>query len=201
MGECTTRERLIRRRVWRLRTSRRTNCGTGGGAVSRLIARAFHTNPSAVRAVLAKHGVVQSSARRRSVRRLTVEEREEVTRGIAAGLSSRAIASRIGRSPSKVSREIAKNGGHARYQAACDRARRPKATVPRERGRPTAVLAPRSRRHRRPHKHRPHRVLDWVSSAELFTPARLARSQRRELGLPALADLLPAGWRAGQFGP
>jgi IS30 family transposase len=61
-----------------------------------------------------------------------VAEREEVSRGITAGLSSRAIAARIGRSASTVSREIARNGGRERYRAtvadnaAWERARRPK---------------------------------------------------------------------------
>ncbi|MGH2584940.1 MAG: IS30 family transposase [Dehalococcoidia bacterium] len=104
----------------------------GSGEPSRLIARALRTNPSAVRAVLARHGGVRPPVRRRSARHLSVQEREEVTRGIAAGLSARAIAARIGRSPSTVSREIARNGGRARYRAASadaaasERARRPK---------------------------------------------------------------------------
>lgn len=58
----------------------------------------------------------------------------EVSRGIAAGLSARAIAARLGRSPLTVSREIRRNGGRGRYRAAAadaaavDRARRPKPT-------------------------------------------------------------------------
>jgi IS30 family transposase len=55
-----------------------------------------------------------------------------VSRGIAARLSSRAIAARIGHSPPTASREIARNGGRRRYRAAVaddaawERARRPK---------------------------------------------------------------------------
>ncbi len=102
------------------------------GEPSRLIARELRTSPWAVRALLAKHGGVRPPSRRRSARHLTVAEREEVSRGIAAGLSSRAIAARIGRSASTVSREIARNGGRERYRAtvadnaAWERARRPK---------------------------------------------------------------------------
>lgn len=104
------------------------------GEPSRLIARSLRSNPSAVRAHLAKHGGVRPPARRRSGRQLTVEQREEVTRGIAAGLSSRAIAGSLGCAPSTVSRKIARNGGRAAYRAtsadraAWERARRPKAS-------------------------------------------------------------------------
>jgi IS30 family transposase len=72
------------------------------------------------------------SVRRRSEGALTAAEREEISRGLAAGASLRAVASRIGRAPSTISREVARNGGEARYRAAdaderaWDRARRPK---------------------------------------------------------------------------
>src|SRR5271166_4179424 len=62
---------------------------------------------------------------------LTVE-REEISRGIAAGLTARTIAGRIGRPSSTVSREIVRNGGRDAYRAlaadaaAFQRARRPK---------------------------------------------------------------------------
>ncbi|MCE5288109.1 MAG: IS30 family transposase [Nocardiaceae bacterium] len=63
---------------------------------------------------------------------LTAGEREEISRGLAAGMSARTIASQIGRPSSTVSREIARNGGHGTYRAveadsaAYARARRPK---------------------------------------------------------------------------
>ncbi|MEV6749036.1 helix-turn-helix domain-containing protein [Streptomyces sp. NPDC051080] len=41
-----------------------------------------------------------------------------MSRGIAAGESARQLAKRLGRSPSTVSREIARNGGRERYRAA-----------------------------------------------------------------------------------
>jgi IS30 family transposase len=60
-------------------------------------------------------------------------EREEISRGVAAGESCRKIAARLGRAPSTVSRELARNGGRGRYRAqaadaaAFRRAQRPKA--------------------------------------------------------------------------
>jgi IS30 family transposase len=68
----------------------------------------------------------------RSERYLARWEREEIRAGIAAGLSLRQVARRIGRSPSTVSREVARSGGRRRYrgwraeQIAWQRARRPK---------------------------------------------------------------------------
>jgi IS30 family transposase len=38
-------------------------------------------------------------------------EREEISRGLAAGSSARTIATGLGRSPSTIAREIARNGG------------------------------------------------------------------------------------------
>jgi len=63
---------------------------------------------------------------------LTLSEREDISRGIAAELSIRTIATKLDRSPSTVSREINRNGGYRRYRAAqaeqvaWDRAKRPK---------------------------------------------------------------------------
>src|SRR2546430_6358081 len=62
------------------------------------------------RAVIA----LQRPARRepeRSPLRLSLAEREEISRGLAAGRSLRGIASRLGRAPSTGCREGAANGG------------------------------------------------------------------------------------------
>jgi transposase, IS30 family len=48
---------------------------------------------------------------------LCMEEREEISRGIAEGLSDRVIATRLGRNQSVVWREIAHNGGRLDYRA------------------------------------------------------------------------------------
>lgn len=64
---------------------------------------------------------------------LSVLERDEILRGVCGDLSFRLIASRLGRSPSTVSREVGRNGGRDAYRvhAAQERAealvRRPKA--------------------------------------------------------------------------
>jgi IS30 family transposase len=64
--------------------------------------------------------------------RLSLMEREEISRGVAAGLSLRVIARQLGRASFTVSRELAANGGRALYRAktadrdARRRARRPK---------------------------------------------------------------------------
>jgi IS30 family transposase len=63
---------------------------------------------------------------------LTLSEREEISRGLAADQSVRSMARLLGRSASTVSRELSRNGGHDCYRAAradakaWDRARRPK---------------------------------------------------------------------------
>ena len=48
---------------------------------------------------------------------LSEPEREEISRGLAQGLSGRAVAARLGRDQSVVNREIARNGGRWRYRA------------------------------------------------------------------------------------
>ncbi|MEU9321921.1 helix-turn-helix domain-containing protein [Streptomyces sp. NPDC048295] len=63
-------------------------------------------------------GGVRLAPQARSERHLSGSEREEISRGIAAGESARQLAKRLGRSPSTVSREIARNGGRDRYRAA-----------------------------------------------------------------------------------
>ena len=55
--------------------------------------------------------------RTRSPLRLSLHEREEISRGLAGGESLRAVARRLGRAPSTISREVAANGGRRRYRA------------------------------------------------------------------------------------
>lgn len=53
----------------------------------------------------------------RSARHLSLIEREEISRGLAAGLSFRRIAIALGRPSCTVLREVARNGGRRAYRA------------------------------------------------------------------------------------
>lgn len=96
------------------------------------IGRLFDRNSSSIFPVLARTGGIRPPMRRRSRLTLTLAEREEVSRGLRAGLSLRCIARQLRRAPSTISREVRLNGGRRTYraasadQAAWDRARRPK---------------------------------------------------------------------------
>jgi len=96
------------------------------------IGRALGRGGSAVRRVLESTGGIAPAIRRRSARVLSFVEREEISRGIAAGQSIRAIARGLNRAPSTVSQEVGRHGGRSRYRAAgadwaaWDSARRPK---------------------------------------------------------------------------
>lgn len=82
------------------------------------IARALSKHPGSIHGVVSARGGFVPRVRRRSRLALTLHEREEISRGLATGMSTRLIANRIGRSPSTVSREVARNGGQRRYRAA-----------------------------------------------------------------------------------
>ena len=62
-------------------------------------------------------GGITPVPRRRSRLALTLGEREEISRGLVAGFSMRAIARTLGRAASSISREINRNGGRRRYRA------------------------------------------------------------------------------------
>ena len=85
--------------------------------------------------------------RRRAERVLSLQEREEISRGLSAHGSIRQIAAALGRAPSSISREIRRHGGRDNYRAlyadrrAWQRARRPKACLLRMRPQLCAVVA------------------------------------------------------------
>jgi len=101
------------------------------GELTRSIARRLGRNGSSIRRLIEDAGGVRPARRRRPERHLSLTEREEISRGVAAGESLRTIASRLGRAASTISREVAGNGGRLRYRAhradraAWQRARRP----------------------------------------------------------------------------
>jgi IS30 family transposase len=102
------------------------------GVPVKRIAKHLDRQNSSLRRFIADHGGTRPSARERSELRLSLEEREEISRGLAAGLSIRSIAAGLERSPSTICREVNANGGHKKYRAiqadraALKRALRPK---------------------------------------------------------------------------
>ena len=87
------------------------------GESQKSIGRWLGKESSSVYFQLALYGGIRPRPRRRSCRALSLSEREEISRGIAAHRSIRSIASLLGRSPSTVSREIGRNGGYDSYRA------------------------------------------------------------------------------------
>jgi IS30 family transposase len=81
------------------------------------IGRAFGQSHVVIHFLLARHGGIAPPARRRSLRTLTLAEREDISRGIAGGSSLRQIAKGLQRAVSTVSREVARHGGRPQYRA------------------------------------------------------------------------------------
>jgi IS30 family transposase len=85
-----------------------------------------------IQRLLASTGGMRLRVTVRSPWRLSLAEREELSRGLVAGEALREIARRVGRPVSTLSREVARNGGRSAYRAcraeraAARRARRPK---------------------------------------------------------------------------
>jgi IS30 family transposase len=102
-----------------------------GQTVSQL-ARRFDKRQASMYQRIQASGGIRPTIPKRAARHLMLEEREEISRGLAAGCSLRQIAAGLGRAPSTVAREIEANGGRSNYRAArADRAavqrrRRPK---------------------------------------------------------------------------
>ncbi len=96
------------------------------------IARALQKAPGSIHGMIEKTGGFSVPERRRRRCVLTPAEREEISRGLAAGESLRTIARRLGRPASTVCREVNRNGDRRNYRAqkaeerAWHRARRPK---------------------------------------------------------------------------
>lgn len=112
----------------RLELQRRVRAGETHAAA----AIAVGCSVKSVQRLLERTGGVKSRATARSALRLSLPEREEISRGLLAGDSCRVIAVRLGRSPSTVTRDVAAGGARVQYRAwradakAHRRARRPK---------------------------------------------------------------------------
>ena len=81
------------------------------------IGRAIGKDHGSIQFLLSQRGGIVPAVRRRSVRTLTLAEREDISRGIASGSSIREIARGLQRAASTVSREVVRNGGRPLYRA------------------------------------------------------------------------------------
>ena len=121
-------------RRWGLSASQRTEIWRRWklGESLHEIGRALAKDHGSIQCLLAQRGGIAPTARRRSERTLTLAEREDISRGIAAGSSIREIARGLQRAASTVSREVVRHGGRSFYRAseadhqAWNRALRPK---------------------------------------------------------------------------
>ena len=96
------------------------------------IGKLFDRPHTSIHTILSATGGIRPTASRRSRWALTMSERQEISRALAAGESIRCVASRLERAASTISRELLGNRGKAGYraakadEAAWTRARRPK---------------------------------------------------------------------------
>jgi transposase, IS30 family len=103
-----------------------------GGETFAAAAAAVGCSTKSIQRFMARAGGFLRKPRERSPLRLSLADREELSRGLIAGDSLRRIAARLGRAASTISREVAWNGRRDDYGAwraektAAKRARRPK---------------------------------------------------------------------------
>jgi hypothetical protein len=107
--------------------------GTGSSITE--ISEAISRAPGSIFTVLCSNGGYVPRTPTRRPDSLTLEEREEISRGLVADLSFKAIAETLGRATSTVSREVSRNGGRKPYRAAAadeaawERAKRPQSCL------------------------------------------------------------------------
>jgi IS30 family transposase len=182
------------------------------------VAAALRRSPSTITAVVRQAGGIPPRRTPRSTLRLSLEEREEISRGLTSRQSLRLIGALLGRAPSTIAREVAANGGRSGYRAwhaewaAVRRARRPKPAKLAGNHRLRAIVeallslrwSPEQIAGRLRHDH-PHEPEMWVSPetiyqslfiqgrgalrAELARALRTGRTQRRPRG---------RGWAKGR---
>src|ERR1700730_19031193 len=95
----------------RVEVWRRWKAGESLHAIGRALSKAHPV----IHLLLKRHGGIAPLVRRRSRISLTLQEREDISRGIASGSSIRAIAKGLKRAVSTVSREVARHGGGTRH--------------------------------------------------------------------------------------
>ena len=81
------------------------------------ISREVGSPPGSIFSILLPRGGIYLPAQKHRPGSLTLAEREEISRGISAGMSCRAIARMLNRSASTISREINRNKGRQAYRA------------------------------------------------------------------------------------
>lgn len=87
------------------------------------IARMFDRYHSSIMPTIYQTGGYRPPIRKRHRLSLSLDEREEISRGLVAKRSIREIANKLSRAPSTVNREIHRHGGSKQYRAAkADRA-------------------------------------------------------------------------------
>jgi IS30 family transposase len=87
------------------------------------IGRALQLTTGPLWETVRAHGGIAPPVRKRRANSLRPEEREEISRGLRAGLSMRCIAVKLKRSPSRISREVVRNLGSVHYRACLAEAR------------------------------------------------------------------------------
>src|ERR1700716_117161 len=109
LGRHSTVTNAQREELWRRYKAGETVLGIG---------RALGQRTTNLYRVLQAAGGIAPAQRSRSPRVLSFGEREEISRGMAAGGTFRAIARSLNRAVSTVSQEVVRHGGRQCYRAA-----------------------------------------------------------------------------------
>ena len=174
--------------LWRLRR----------GETHRMVAQVLGCSTKCIQRELRRTGGLGSRRICRSLRQLSLDEREAIGIGLATGESLRTIARRLGRAPSTVSREVLRNGGRQSYRAwradarAAGLARRPKPEKLSQNPRLRAEAEKRLRQRWSPEQIANRLRLDfpndpgmWVSHETLYRSVYLPRKHGLGRGLSA----------------